>query len=144
MIIFIDNKSTKFGQITLRIKIFIHKRKVVLFSASRCIFATQCSLLRHGTRAAVRASEVDTWTDSELIYDSSQTVSRLQHNHNTGAAILCDTQVSLGQPPTLPRKATCRQPCLYYYYCYELLCQLAAQSKKYIHKIPTVLYCNVM
>jgi len=40
MIIFIDNKSTKFGQITLRIKIFIHKRKVVLFSASRCIFAT--------------------------------------------------------------------------------------------------------
>jgi len=31
MIIFINNKSTKFCQITLRIKRFIHKRKVVPF-----------------------------------------------------------------------------------------------------------------
>ena len=38
MIIFIDTKSTKFCQITLRIKRFIHKRKVVLFSVSRCIY----------------------------------------------------------------------------------------------------------
>ena len=31
MIIFINNKSTKFCQITLRIKRFIHKRKVIPF-----------------------------------------------------------------------------------------------------------------
>ena len=31
MIIFIDNSSTKFCEISLRIKIFIRKRKVVLF-----------------------------------------------------------------------------------------------------------------
>ena len=32
MIIFINNKSTKFRQLTLRITRFIHKRKVVPFS----------------------------------------------------------------------------------------------------------------
>ena len=38
MIIFNNNKSTEFCQFTLRIKRFIHKRKVVnVFPASRCI-----------------------------------------------------------------------------------------------------------
>jgi len=37
MIIFINNKSTKFRQLTLRITRFIHKRKVVPFlPGSRC------------------------------------------------------------------------------------------------------------
>jgi len=36
MTIFINNKSIEFCQITLRIKRLVHKRKVVLFSASRC------------------------------------------------------------------------------------------------------------
>jgi len=35
MIIFINKKSTKFCQITLHIKRFIHKRKVDILSASR-------------------------------------------------------------------------------------------------------------
>jgi len=38
MIIFINNNSTKFCQITLHIRRFIHKGKVVPFCASRCIF----------------------------------------------------------------------------------------------------------
>jgi len=42
MIIFINNKSTKFCQITLGINRFIHIRKLDLFSASRCIYDTRC------------------------------------------------------------------------------------------------------
>ena len=38
MIIFINNKSTNFCQIALRIKRFIHNRKV-FFSASRCAYS---------------------------------------------------------------------------------------------------------
>ena len=38
MIVFINNKSTKLCQITLGTKRFTRKRKLVLFSVSRCIY----------------------------------------------------------------------------------------------------------
>jgi len=50
---FISNKSTKFCQTTLYIKRFIHKRKVVPFSASRCSRSAAVSITTR-TRCAIR------------------------------------------------------------------------------------------
>ena len=45
MIIFINNKSTKFCQITLHIKGFIPQRKVVLFSCLMVYINVSCECL---------------------------------------------------------------------------------------------------
>jgi len=47
MIIFTNNNSTKFCQITLRINLFIDKRKVVPFSASQCIYISATSTVHY-------------------------------------------------------------------------------------------------
>jgi len=51
MIIFINNKSTKFCQITLRIKRFIGKRKGVPFFLPHSVYRTTCYLQRFARHA---------------------------------------------------------------------------------------------
>ena len=53
MVIFLNNKSTKFSQITFRIKRFTHKRKVVPFFCLTML-VLRCSSMADQTPASAR------------------------------------------------------------------------------------------
>ena len=82
MIIFINNKSTKFRQLTLRITRFIHKRKVVPFSPAHDVHCLRCTR-RH-------LADVSTWSvaiNPSHPIDSKPTTNKLVV---TNIILVCD------------------------------------------------------